>query len=141
MNKNTDGFITVDTKPSFCAACTISVAEIFARLQTACLPPWARSHNNKRLHNLHNSHNSAQLCTIVHNFSQLCTIVHNCAQFFRLRQRLGPPWCEIFFILCFLGAVEHALMRWVLFIISIACPSINLIYSELVVASSSCSIR
>ena len=43
--------------------------------------------------------------------------------------------------LCFLGDVEHALMRWVLFIISIACPSINLIYSELVVASSSCSIR
>ena len=33
-------------------------------------------------------------------------------------------------------------MHWcALFIIPIACPSINLIYSELVVASSSCSIR
>ena len=70
MNKNTNGFITVDTKPSFCAACTILVAEIFARLQTACLPPWARSHNNKRLHNLHNSHSRS---TTLHNFAQVCT--------------------------------------------------------------------
>ena len=80
-------------------------------------------------------HNFAQLCTIFHNFAQLCTILQISAS------RLGPPWCEIFSILCFVGDVEHALMRWVLFIISIACPSINLIYSELVVASSSCSIR